>query len=97
MAPFAVDSPGGPREFFDCVVNVIPESLRGYLRAFVHHKAGNPWHSGGVGSWPWRYIRAMEIIGAEVNEIEAANREREKAIRSTPAGRALRGPVRSAV
>jgi len=39
----------------------------------------------------------MEIIGAEVNEIEAANREREKAIRSTPAGRALRGPVRSAV
>lgn len=84
---FSLTLPGGERrEFFDCPVNIVPARVTEHLREYVHFAAGRYWHEGPVGRWPWRHLRAMEILGDEVARIEADERQHEAARRRTAAG-----------
>jgi hypothetical protein len=71
--PFAFQLPGGMRRWWDCPINVIPQRLLRFLRAWPGHEAGQPWYAGPAGSWPRRYTQAMGVIGSEA----AAIREQE--------------------
>jgi len=85
---FVLTMPGGDRRsFYDCPVNLVPPRVTEHLREFVHYRSGRYWHGGPVGSWPWRHLRAMEILGDEVARIEADEAQREAAKRRTAAGR----------
>ena len=66
---------------------LVPPRVTEPLREFVHYRSGRYWHGGPVGSWPWRHLRAMEILGDEVARIEADEAQREAAKRRTAAGR----------
>lgn len=92
FAPFSLKTPdGGQHDFWDCPVNVLSDEHHGLLRQYVHHRAGHPWHGPAAGAWPWRYLRAMEVVGDEVSQLEEAERERDRRFANTRAGGPMYG------
>jgi len=80
----------------DCPVNLISPTIWGYLRAYEHHIAGNPWYGGPPAAWPRKYVAALDAISREKQRQAAkqAERDRQRADKQSAAQVPLRRRTR---
>ena len=53
-----------------CPVDQVTPARGAYLRQVGHYRAERLWYAGSVGQQPAKYLRAMEILTAEIGRRE---------------------------
>jgi len=61
-----------------CFLPMISAETHRYMRLYTHYKNHFLPHAGGIADQPHHYIEAMELLDKTLNQIQAAQIERER-------------------
>jgi len=60
----------------DCIVNLIPPSVRPWLHLYGDWAEGRLWAAGGLADQPHKYVQAMRLLSSTVAQIRSEEREK---------------------
>ena len=81
---YQVKYPGGEITTRTCLLRMITDDSRFFMKLHVHYSSGFLAYSGNLLEQPNRYLRAIEIIGATIKRIEAERIEDARRKNHTP-------------